>query len=42
MGGTFSPYQMGQRMGHSKEIIMGDPTDEQNVYQWKEVRLNLP
>jgi hypothetical protein len=29
-------------MGHAKEFIMGDPNDEQNVYHWKEVRLNLP
>jgi hypothetical protein len=42
MGGTFSPYQTGQGMGHAKEFIMGYPNDEQNVYQWKEVRLNLP
>jgi hypothetical protein len=25
MGGTLSPYQMGQGMGHAKEMIMGDP-----------------
>jgi hypothetical protein len=37
MGGTFSPYQTRQGMGHAKELIMGDPNDEQNVYQWKEV-----
>jgi hypothetical protein len=42
MGGTFYPYQTGKGMGHAKEIIMGDPNDEQNFYQWKEVRLNLP
>jgi hypothetical protein len=23
-------------------MIMGDPNDDQNVYQWREVRLNLP
>jgi hypothetical protein len=33
MGGTFYPYQTGQGMGHAKEFIMGDPNDEQNVYQ---------
>jgi hypothetical protein len=33
VGGTFSPYQNGQGMGHAKEFIMGDPNDEQNVYQ---------
>jgi hypothetical protein len=42
MGGTFSHYQTGQGMDHAKELIMGDPNDEQNVYQWKEVRLDLP
>jgi hypothetical protein len=42
MGGTFSPYQMGQGMGHAKERIMGDPNDVSNVFKWKEVRLNLP
>jgi hypothetical protein len=26
---------------NAKELIMGDPHDEQNVYQWKEVQLNL-
>jgi hypothetical protein len=41
MGGNFSPYQTGLGMGRAKELIMGDPNDEQNVYQWKEVRLNL-
>jgi hypothetical protein len=25
MGGTFSPYQTGQGMGHTKEQILGDP-----------------
>jgi hypothetical protein len=35
MGGIFSSYQTGQGMGHAKELIMGDPNDEQNVYQWK-------
>jgi hypothetical protein len=42
MGGTFSPYQTGQGMGHAKEMIMGDPNDFSNLFQWKEVRLNLP
>jgi hypothetical protein len=41
MGGTFSPYQMGQGMGHAEEMIMGDPNDCSNFFQWKEVRLNL-
>jgi hypothetical protein len=36
-GWNFSPYQTGQVMGHAKEFIMGDPNDEQNFYQWKEV-----
>jgi hypothetical protein len=42
MGGTFSHYQKGQGIGHAKEMIMGDPNDCSNVFQWKEVRLNLP
>jgi hypothetical protein len=42
MGGTFSPYQTGKGMGHAKELIIRDPNYEQNVYQWKEFRLNLP
>jgi hypothetical protein len=42
MGGTFSPYQTGQGMGHAKEQILGDPRDSSNVFQWEEVRLNLP
>jgi hypothetical protein len=29
-------------MGHAKEAIVGYPRDTMNVYQWKEVRLNLP
>jgi hypothetical protein len=41
-GWKFSPYQTGQGMVHAKEFIMGDTNDEQNDYQWKEVRLNLP
>jgi hypothetical protein len=39
---SFPPYQTGQGMGHAKEFIMGDPNDDQNVYQWREVQLNLP
>jgi hypothetical protein len=42
MGGTFSPYQTGQGMGYAKEMIMGDLHDCSKVFQWKEVRLNLP
>jgi hypothetical protein len=29
-------------MGHAKEQILGDPKDSLNVFQWEEVRLNLP
>jgi hypothetical protein len=29
-------------MGHAKEQILGDPKDSSNVFQWEEVRLNLP
>jgi hypothetical protein len=42
MRGKFSPYQTGQGMGHAKEMIMGDPNYCLNVFQWKDVRLNLP
>jgi hypothetical protein len=42
MGGTLYPYQTEQGMGHAKEMIMGDPNDCLNVFQWKEVRLNFP
>jgi hypothetical protein len=42
MGGTFSPYQTGQGMGHSEEQILGDPEEASNVFQREEVRLNLP
>jgi hypothetical protein len=42
MGGTFSPYQTGQGMGHAKESIMVDPNDASNVFKWKEVSFKLP
>jgi hypothetical protein len=42
MGGTFYTHQTEKGMGHAKELIMVDPNDEQNIYQWKEVQLNLP
>jgi hypothetical protein len=42
MGGAFPPYQMGQGTGHAKEMIMSNPNDCLNVFQWKEVRLNFP
>jgi hypothetical protein len=29
-------------MGHTKEQILGNPKDASNVFQWKEVWLNLP
>jgi hypothetical protein len=29
-------------MGHAKEMIMGDPNDCLNIFQWKEVRLSFP
>jgi hypothetical protein len=32
MGGTFSPYQTGQGMGHAKEMITGDPHDYLNDF----------
>jgi hypothetical protein len=27
---------------HANEMIMGDPNDEKNAYQWREVWLNFP
>jgi hypothetical protein len=41
MGATFSPYQMGQGMGHAKERIVGHPKDLTNLHHWSMVRLNL-
>jgi hypothetical protein len=29
-------------MGHAKELILGDPTDYQNVFHWQMARMNLP
>jgi hypothetical protein len=29
-------------MGHAKEQILGDPKYSLNIFQWEEVRLNLP
>jgi hypothetical protein len=34
MGGKFSLYQTGKGMGHAKEMILGDPNDCLNVFQW--------
>jgi hypothetical protein len=29
-------------MVHAKYMVMVDLNDKQNIYQWREVRLNLP
>jgi hypothetical protein len=42
MRGTFLSYQTGKCMGHAKDAIMGDPQACLNVFQWKELHLNLP
>jgi hypothetical protein len=42
MGFRPSPYQTTQAIGWAKEMMMGDPLDATNVFQWSSVRLNLP
>jgi hypothetical protein len=42
MGVRPSPYQTTQAIRWAKEMMMGDPLDETNVFQWSSVRLNLP
>jgi hypothetical protein len=41
MRGNFLSYQTGKCMGHAKNAIMGDPQACLNVFQWKELRLDL-
>jgi hypothetical protein len=41
MGFRPSPYQTTQSIGWAKEMMMGDPLDATNVFQWSLVRLNL-
>lgn len=42
MGLRNSPYNAIQGMMVAKEMILGDPTDKDNVFRWKSVRMNLP
>jgi hypothetical protein len=42
MGFRPSPYQTTQAIGWAKEMMMGDPLDATNVFQWSSVRLKLP
>jgi hypothetical protein len=42
MGATSSSYQTGQGLGHANKLILGDPTDSQNVFRLERVRIKLP
>lgn len=42
MGLRSSPYQCVQAITIAEEFILGDHTDENNVFSWDSVRLNLP
>ena len=42
MGLTGSPYQSVQTGTRGKRVMLGDPGQSSNPFQWKEVRLNLP
>jgi len=42
MGLKSSPYNCVQGIMHLAETILGDPSDENNPFQWAEVTLNLP
>jgi hypothetical protein len=42
MGLKSSPYQAVQGMLVVKEVILGDRLDPDNVFQWDEIRMNLP
>lgn len=42
MGLRNSPYNAVQGMMVIKEVILGDPLDDTNVFRWKSIRLNLP
>ena len=41
-GSKSSPYAAVQMMYRAMEVMMGDPTDQTNIFGWKEVVLNLP
>ena len=42
MGLRNSPYNAVQGMMIAKDVIVGDPTDERNVFRWDHVETNLP
>jgi hypothetical protein len=42
MGLESSPYQAMQAILVAKEVILGDRLDEENVFRWDKVRMNLP
>lgn len=42
MGLKTSPYQATQGMFWAQEVILGDPSREDNVFRWDHVRMNLP
>jgi hypothetical protein len=42
MGLRTSPYQAIQGILWAEELIMGDRLDENNVFQWNQLQLNLP
>jgi hypothetical protein len=42
MGVKSSPYQAVSGLTVADEIIQGDRYDEENIFQWVKVRLNLP
>jgi hypothetical protein len=42
MGFISFSYQATQAIGWAKEVMMGDNLDDNNVFRWAEVRMNLP
>ena len=42
MGLTSSPYQAVQAVTRAKRIMLGDPRDLTNPFQWKSVVINAP
>jgi hypothetical protein len=42
MGFRPSPYQITQAIGWDNEVMTGDHLDDNNVFRWAEVRMNLP
>ena len=42
MGQSPSPFNTVQQTRRLKRVMMGDPSDEENVFRWANVRVNLP